>query len=248
MTVRSKGKPMTVHHKAARPWAYRLALATMAICVCMLETGCSTPPRAEITAHHRPEIDLRSYKVFFINAVEQVHSSSSDLDLRSTRTLEVVRSAIIHELKERGLAATADPSSRDIDALVTFGFSVSSESGTNISSTPGSVYSVKGATYAIGGMTTAARYAYDTHIVWVEIFDLRELRSSNYELDRVRPAWRGTIKYRASGNNGISRDEAETMALNLLAEFPTPQEGVAPLRTIVLSKDRATHSVSQGGR
>lgn len=202
--------------------------------------GCGYTPKCTVDVRTRSDLALDSYRVFYLDPSEASVPDLSEKERNSKKTLNTVRTAVVDELKERGFTATSNAKATDVNALITYGYSFAGQRGTNVTSTPGSAFTAKGQTYVVPGTVAVNSYAQDNQTIWLEVYDWSELKVAKFDFDRVRPAWRGSIDYTSQGVNGITRDEASLMVMNMLADFPTPRPGLEGQRPVVFPNDRAT--------
>lgn len=172
----------------------------------------------------RPDLAKNKYETFYVGRDTTDRTDLSEKEARNKRGLDTVRNAVAHELKERGFDVTDEGSNPAIDAYITYGFSVDGESGVTHSYTPGTSYMIRGRYVRTPGYYNSIPYARDDQMIWVEIYDWQELREADFEVGSVRAAWRGQMEVRFDGMDGMRRDEAEQMAMNLLADFPFPRQ------------------------
>ncbi|MFO0858002.1 MAG: hypothetical protein U0640_11660 [Phycisphaerales bacterium] len=200
----------------------------------VLLTGCSGPSKPvgqfevslrepAVLSENKPQVSPKEYKVLFVGEDSRETNTLSDKERDEMRGLTAARSGIVHELRERGFLVTSNPTDKDIDACVNYGYSCSGERGTQFSSTPGYTYAINGSSYYIPGTATASPYAHDQQTLRIEVFDWNELKNAQFEFGRVRPVWRGSATFTFNGMNGMQQDESEQLAMNLLFDFPVPR-------------------------
>lgn len=203
-----------------------LLCVVAAIFIGAIGTGCAGfgRPKAEFNVQHRTEAPLHSYKVFFLPHDSRDRTGMTDKQLSDMAGLDNLRSAIVNELKERGYQVTSNLQATDISAYITYGYSSQGERGTNYHYQPTQHFRGRNGHWGtIPGYSTASSYAHDDQTIWVAIYDWAELKAANFEVERVRHVWRGQMLQRFQGVNGVTLDEAQSMAMNLLADFPTPR-------------------------
>jgi len=204
----------------------RTALVTPLAALLLAGVGCTGGPRiptGDFDIKVRAAQPQDTYAVFYLPEPDDLDPQASDKEREDNQMLKVARDSIARELLERGKQSTTDVSDHDIDAYMTYGYRVSGRSGTNRSYIPGSSYTVNGRYFSIPGQWTSNNYAYDDQQLWVKIYDWSELIEAGGQTGRILPIWEGTLDYRAQGMNGLQQSEAEYMAMNLLADFPTPR-------------------------
>lgn len=229
-TVATPSRPSTAHRILA------VALSGLALS----GVGCvGGRPKAEFEISGALEPRAASYKVIYIGEDDRDRSKLSEKRLTEVQGLDTLRDALVSEAKERGYLVTSNARDADIDAYMTFGYAASGQRGTRTSYNPGSSYVIKGRAYHLAPSVSTSHYAHDDQTIWIEVYDWAQLRAAGFEMGRVKPAWRGEMRKRFEGMDGLVRREAQVMAMNLLADFPVPRATGKVSRDVFEPHERA---------
>ncbi len=231
-----------VHPKQSLAVPSRLSVAARILSFGLLAigfaSGCASRPTGTFDVAARPDVPRDDYRVFYVPSNDEDRSKMSRDERAEFDGLENLRNALVEELKDRGFQSTSDASAQDIDAYVHYGYSTDGERGTNYTYQPGQTVFLNGTSYTTRGWTTAIPYAREKQQIRVQIYDWSELVAANGEFGRVRDAWRGSMDLWVSGVDGLTYDEARKMAMNLLADFPSPLPGAKPERDVYRLDER----------
>ncbi|MBX3378399.1 MAG: hypothetical protein KF678_15505 [Phycisphaeraceae bacterium] len=198
--------------------AFVCALAALAAGASLVGCTGSGRPNARFDVQHRPELPLHSYKVFYMPMASRDRTGLTYTQLSHIAGLDILRNAIAHELTARGYRVTSDLHAPDISAYISFGYKLHHHYGCI------QVYADRrGEPIIIPAHSYRWRQPQYDKSIWIDVYDWSELKAAKLEYGRVRSSWRGQMDRRFQSADGLRLGEATTMAMNLLADFPSPR-------------------------